>query len=272
MKMTNTKKTAIALALLIMAGTVHSQSNVPQRTTKDSETALPTVDSGVTENTTNNSAAKAQAWGITEQEMARYEEITKQGGIYSSLGKDLTALEVLGMEARSDTERQYYARKMIEQETRYQKNLLAFEAAKMDQLKKQYPHLDMWYSQEQLRQRSLPELLQGLATHLDKRLVIYVSANSCDSECMDYITKVRESASLSTRVDIFFTNTKGSDKKLREAVNNLGISSDEIDGVNLTVNHDEGYFAQMKVDGVKSLPLAVKIDKETGQPTQIKNW
>lgn len=268
MKMTTIKKSAISLALLAITSTAHGQHNTPSSVSEQIDRTIQQTQESIS----HELATKAKAWGITEEEVSRYNELTSDGGIYSSLGKDLTVLEVLGMEARSDEERQRYARMMVEQESRYQKNVLAFEVAKMDELKKQYPHLDMWYSEEELRQRSLPELLKGLSSHLDKRLVIYVSADSCDSKCLDYVTKVRKSTSLSTRVDIFFTSTRGSDKKLREAVKNIGISSDEIDGVNLTVNHDQGYFAKMKVDGVKSLPMAVKIDSLSKDPQIVKDW
>lgn len=220
---------------------------------------------------TANLKSTADALGVTEEEVARYNELTREGSVYRSLGKDLTAIEVLGMEARSESERQRYARMMIEQETRYQKNLLAFEGAKLDVLKQQYPNLSIWYTEEELRQRDLPDLLKGLATFQDKRLVIYASADNCDSECRDYISKVRSSASNKTRVDIFFTNTGGSDKKLRDAVSLIGLDGKDIDGTTLTVNHDKGYFARLEVDAVKTLPMAIKLDR-SGQVIPVPAW
>ena len=265
MKTTMTKS-VIALALLAVIGTAHAQQNATEQKAQE-RAIIEQARTGIEA----SREAKAQAWGVTNEELARYEKLTSTGGIYSSLGKDLTALEVLGMEARSESERQRYAELMVDQETQYQKNVLAFESAKMDVLKKRYPHMDIWYSKEEVRQKSLPDLLKGLSAHQDKRLVIYASADECDSKCQDYIAKVRSSASSSTRVDIFFTNTRNSDSKLREAVSAIGLKPSDIDGSNLTVNHDKGYFSRLQIDGVKTLPMAVKLDK-TGQITPVKDW
>lgn len=266
MKTTKTTKSIIALTLLAVTGAASGQQSSTRQITQGSET-IGQIQSSVTESMTK----QAEAWGITTEELERYQDLNSEGSIYSTLGKDLTVLEVLGMEARTDAERQRYARLMVEQETRYQKNLIAFESARMDVLKTQYPDMAMWKSEEELRQKSLPELLQGLARHHDKRLVIYASADSCNSKCQDYITKVRKSASRSTRVDIFFTNTRGSDQTLRKAVAAVGLSSEDIDGTNLTVNHDKGYYARMQVEGVKTLPMAVKLDS-SGKVTPVDAW
>lgn len=265
MKLT-TSKSLIALTLL----TATAGAAIAQQSQRDMTTQANTTTEHILSGINQSQAKQAAAWGITNEEMARYDELTSQGGIYSQLGKDLTVLEVLGMEARSEAERQKYARLMVEQEIRYQQNVLAFEVAKMDVMKEKYPNMEIWYTKEELRQKSLPDLLKGLASYQDKRLVIYVG-DECDSDCQDYITKVRSSASSSTRVDIFFTNTRGDDKKLRDAVSKLGLNPKDIDGTTLTVNHDKGYFARLKVDGVKTLPMAVRLDK-TGEVVPVQGW
>lgn len=261
------KKTMLAMAVVALTVPMLAQSQAG----KTNYSTQQNIDLMKQEMDTANLKSTAAALGVTEEEVARYNELNQKGSIYSTLGKDLTALEVLGMEARSESERQRYARMMVEQETRYQKNLLAFEGAKLDVLKQQYPNLSIWYTEEELRQRDLPDLLKGLATFQDKRLVIYASADNCDSECRDYISKVRSSASNKTRVDIFFTSTGGSDKKLRDAVSLIGLDGKDIDGTTLTVNHDKGYFARLEVDAVKTLPMAIKLDR-SGQVIPVPAW
>ena len=65
-----------------------------------------------------SSQRAAEAWGLNQQEYRRYESIME--GPRGTWSPDLDPLTALGLEARSQAERQKYAEKLVETEVQFQ--------------------------------------------------------------------------------------------------------------------------------------------------------
>ncbi|CAM8846119.1 TIGR03759 family integrating conjugative element protein [Burkholderia pseudomallei] len=185
--------------------------------------------------------ARAQAWGLDAAEWSRYQQLM-QGplGIYSP---NLDPLTALGIEARSDTERQHYAELQVRAEAqRVQKELIyqqAYDAA----WKRLHPDLTPVRS---LASTSHP----GASLAHSGRLAVFVK-----DDCPACDARVRQLQTSGTAFDIYMVGSRGDDARIRAWALRVGIEPARVRAHTITLNHDAGRW--LMLGGQGALPAVL---------------
>ena len=184
--------------------------------------------------------ARARAWGLDTTEWSRYQQVM-QGplGIYSP---NLDPLTALGIEARSDTERQHYAELQVRAEAqRVQKELIyqqAYDAA----WKRLYPDLTPV--------RSLTSTSRGVSLTHTERLAVFIK-----DDCPPCDARVRQMQASGTPFDIYMVGSGGDDARIRAWAQRVGIDPAKVRAHTITLNHDAGRW--LMLGGQGTLPAVL---------------
>jgi integrating conjugative element protein (TIGR03759 family) len=191
--------------------------------------------------------ARAHAWGLDATEWSRYQQLM-QGplGIYSP---NLDPLTALGMEARSDAERQHYADLQVRAEAqRVQKELIyqqAYDAA----WKRLHPDLTPV--------RSLTSTLRPSASIAHTgRLAVFIK-----DDCPACDARVRQLQASGTAFDIYMVGSRGDDARIRAWAQRAGVDPAEVRARTITLNHDAGRW--LMLGGQGTLPAVLS---DAGSP------
>jgi integrating conjugative element protein (TIGR03759 family) len=227
----------IFLVLLgLLAGSVHAE---PAETQRQSSKRLDLQQSG---------SAAADAWGLTEQEWSRFEEI--QRGPRGYWSPNLDPLTALGVEARNDSERQRYAELQVRLEAQRAERELAYQRAYDDAWQRVYPGL-------------LP--LQGATTPLHSpvagspvagRLHLFVKP-----DCPPCQQRVRELQSRNADFDLYLVDSQLDDQLLRDWARQAGIQPVRVQRQQITLNHDRGQWQRLG----KNTQLPASFQQREGQ-------
>lgn len=185
------------------------------------------------ESTTQDSIA-AKAWGLTDSEWRRYQEINSgPRGIWSP---GLDPISVLGTHARSDAERRKYAEMQVHIDKARVDQELAFDREYTAAWKRLYPDLLPIGSGpgSQLSSTASP-VQQG-----PDRLLVFVSL-SCAS-CEESIGKLVSSG---TAFDLFLVGTDNNDQAIRQWAQTAGIPPELVRSRKITLNHDRGQWLDL---------------------------
>lgn len=191
--------------------------------------------------------ARAHAWGLDATEWSRYQQLM-QGplGIYSPNVDPLTAL---GLEARSDAERQHYAELQVRAEAqRVQKELIyqqAYDAA----WKRLHPDLTPVRSLT-----STPRPSASIA-HTG-RLAVFVK-----DDCAACDARVRQLQTSGAAFDIYMVGSRGDDARIRAWAQRIGIDPTKVRARTITLNHDAGRW--LMLGGQGTLPAVLS---DAGSP------
>lgn len=185
----------------------------------------------------------AQGWGLSTEEWARYRAMM-QGplGIYSP---NLDPLTALGIEARSDQERQRYAELQVEAEAHRVEKLLAYQRAYDDAW--QRLHADM-------PRVILPDAgpASSPATPATNgRLAVFVqyACPACDQAALQLQAAGME-------FDIYVADTRADDARIRAWAQRIGIDPAKVRSGQITLNHDSGRRLSLGLQG--ELPAVVR--------------
>lgn len=191
--------------------------------------------------------ARAHAWGLDTAEWSRYQQLM-QGplGIYSP---NLDPLTALGIEARSDAERQHYAELQVRAEAqRVQKELIyqqAYDAA----WKRLFP--------DQVPVRSLTSTPRPSASIAHKgRLAVFVK-----DDCAACDARVRQLQTSGAAFDIYMVGSRGDDTRIRAWAQRVGIDPTKVRARTITLNHDAGRW--LMLGGQGTLPAVLS---DAGSP------
>ena len=191
--------------------------------------------------------ARAHAWGLDTAEWSRYQQLM-QGplGIYSP---NLDPLTALGIEARSDAERQHYAELQVRAEAqRVQKELIyqqAYDAA----WKRLHPDLTPVRSLT-----STPRPRASIA-HTE-RLAVFVK-----DDCTACDARVRQLQTAGAAFDIYMVGSRGDDARIRAWAQRVGIDPTKVRARMITLNHDAGRW--LMLGGQGTLPAVLS---DAGSP------
>jgi integrating conjugative element protein (TIGR03759 family) len=229
----------ISACLMSIAGVTTAQTHTATSSAAASiERASPT---------TAPEEARAHAWGLNATEWSRYQQLM-QGplGIYSP---NLDPLTALGIEARSDAERQHYAELQVRAEAqRVQKELIyqqAYDAA----WKRLYP--------DQVPVRSLiltPR--SGASIAHTGRLTVFIK-----DDCPACDARVRQLQASDTAFDIYMVGSRGDDARIRAWAQRVGIDPTKVRARMITLNHDAGRW--LMLGGQGTLPAVLS---DAGSP------
>lgn len=190
-------------------------------------------------------AAEQQArdWGLNVEEWTRYRDLM-QGplGVYSPNIDPLTAL---GIEARSDQERQRYAELQVEAEAHRIEKLLAYQRAYDDAW--QRLHADM-------PRVILPDASPAFSPVVPAasgRLALFVedACSACDQ------TALRLQAA-GQAFDIYVVDSGADDARIRAWAQRIGIEPAKVRSGQVTLNHDAGRWVSLGLPG--DLPAVVR--------------
>lgn len=221
------------LSGLMACGMAQAQTNA---------NASKTQDSTISTTQMTESNRKATEWGLKTEEWARYEELMDgQLGIYSPRLDPLTAL---GISARNDEERRYYAQKQVMAEMQRVERELAYQRAYDEAFKQMVPNLMPvdFSASSPVPTASIPS---G-----DRRLAVFVRDG-----CLACEAKVRQLHQAGTAFDLYMVDSKHDDAAIRRWATKAGIDAQKVLSRTITLNHDAGRWQAIGLSG--ELPAVV---------------
>lgn len=229
----------IAACLMGAAGAATAQTRTAVSSSATSiERASPTAASD---------EARAHAWGLDVAEWSRYQQLM-QGplGIYSP---NLDPLTALGIEARSDAERQHYAELQVRAEAQRVQKELAYQQAYDAAWKRLHPDLTPVRSLT-----STPRPSASIA-HTE-RLAVFVK-----DDCTACDARVRQLQASGATFDIYMVGSRGDDVRIRAWAQRVGIDPTKVRARTITLNHDAGRW--LMLGGQGTLPAVLS---DAGSP------
>ena len=209
--------------------------------------AAPVANSRVTPSLVQNSTDAglderlARDWGLRPEEWARYRQLM-QGplGIYSP---NLDPLTALGIEARSDEERNRYAELQVQAESRRVGKTLAYQRAYDAAWQRLFP------GQQRV---NLPGArAPGSGDKGSGRLAVFVKA-----DCPPCDQRVRQLQAAGTAFDLYMVGSRQDDARIRQWAVQAGIDPARVRGRAITLNHDAGRWLSLGLPG--ELPAVVR--------------
>ena len=209
--------------------------------------AAPVANSRVTPSLVQNSTDAglderlARDWGLRPEEWARYRQLM-QGplGIYSP---NLDPLTALGIEARSDEERNRYAELQVQAESRRVGKTLAYQRAYDAAWQRLFP------GQQRV---NLPGArAPGSGNKGSGRLAVFVKA-----DCPPCDQRVRQLQAAGTAFDLYMVGSRQDDARIRQWATQAGIDPARVRGRTITLNHDAGRWLSLGLPG--ELPAVVR--------------
>nr|WP_298411650.1 TIGR03759 family integrating conjugative element protein [uncultured Halomonas sp.] len=174
----------------------------------------------------------AKAWGLDQQEYRRYEAIMAgPRGIWSP---NLDPLTALGLEARSEAERQKYAEQLVKTERQRVEAELAFQRAYDAAWQRLYPD-DMPINAFSTKGGvdATQSIFGGNPETPLQRLNVVVALEDC-ARCDATVTRLLRSG---TAMDIWIVDSGGDDRRIRQWAATLGIAPERVRAGDITLNH-----------------------------------
>ncbi|MDD1148811.1 TIGR03759 family integrating conjugative element protein [Pseudomonas sp. TNT2022 ID357] len=193
---------------------------------------------------TGDDEYQAQAWGLKQDEWARYRQLM-QGplGVYSPNIDPLTAL---GIEARNDDELRHYAQLQVQAEAIRVEKLLVYQRAYDEAWKRLYPDLQ----RVNLNDNS-PALSSPLMPTGSGRLAVFVKENCND--CEHLISRLTVAKA---EFDLYMVGNSQDDVTIREWARRVKIAPSKVKAGQITLNHDAGRWLSLNLPG--ELPAVVR--------------
>jgi integrating conjugative element protein (TIGR03759 family) len=223
------------LATTVIAATNASAEPAPQTNSRTVPAQLQnSVDGALDERL-------ARDWGLRPEEWARYRQLM-QGplGIYSP---NLDPLTALGIEARSDEERNHYAELQVQAESRRVGKELAYQRA--------YDAAWKRFSPGQLRVNLPGAQAPGVGNKGSGRLAVFVKA-----DCPPCEQRVRQLQAAGTAFDLYMVGSRQDDARIRQWAGQVGIDPSRVRARTITLNHDAGRWLSLGLPG--DLPAVVR--------------
>ena len=177
--------------------------------------------------------AHARLWGLSETEWRRYKQLMQ--GIRGSISPStISPIEVLGIHARDDAERQRYAevwaRAMYEDAGR----ILAFQRAYDAAAKRLYPNVSL------IDVSRLPGKREAKKTFQSGDRLLFFTRPDCPA-CDLLLNKLLKRIDEVSGIDIYLTDVdKGDDAAVRSWATTHKINPDWVRSRRITLNHEGG--------------------------------
>lgn len=180
-------------------------------------------------------ARLARDWGLKPEEWVRYQHLMQ--GPLGIESPHLDPLTALGIEARSDAERQHYAELEVQMEGRRVAKILEFQRAYDAAWKRLYPNL------KPVDFASVPAVSRQPETSGTGRLAVFVKepCPACDSAVRALATQGRD-------FDIYMVGLED-DTDIRAWAARVGIDPNKVRAGAITLNHDAGRWLSVGDQG-----------------------
>ena len=189
------------------------------------------------------SAAQAKAWGLTDDEWAKFERL--QNGPRQYWSPQLDPLTTLGVEADSDQERQRYAELQVRLEAKRAERELAYQKAYSAAWARLFPGL-------------LP--VQGMSDAAsppsNPRYAVFV-----EDPCSTCEASLRQWLSTGAHLDVYLVGSQGNDTRIRQWARKIGLPRAQVSSGQVTLNHDRGRWFALGA----SRPLPARFQQVEGK-------
>ncbi|MET0003341.1 MAG: TIGR03759 family integrating conjugative element protein [Candidatus Thiodiazotropha sp.] len=177
--------------------------------------------------------AHARLWGLSETEWRRYKQLMQ--GIRGSISPaTISPIEVLGIHARDDAERQRYAEVWAQAMYEDAGRILAFQRAYDAATKRLYPNMSL------IDISRLPGKAEVKNPFQSGDRLLFFTRPDCPA-CDLLLNKLLKRIDEINGVDIYLTHVdKGDDRAVRDWASNHQIDPDWVRSRRITLNHDGG--------------------------------
>lgn len=198
-------------------------------------------------------------WGLSDSEFSRYEKLME--GIRGSISPDsISPIEVLGIHARTASEREKYARMWAEMMEKDAQRILAFQRA-YDQVweEKGGDIIDISAIRPQPETSSRDQVMRQLPKDEAKTLTLITKLESC-SECDQKITALLTSLMVdkSLQLNVYFSDSENKQTSMirQWAVKN-GVQPELLQSKRITLNHGSSIMKKHQITE-NQLPVVYK--------------
>ncbi|MBK5003842.1 TIGR03759 family integrating conjugative element protein [Pseudomonas sp. S32] len=192
-------------------------------------------------------AARAKAWGLTDDEWAKFERL--QAGPRHYWSPQLDPLTTLGVEADSDQERQRYAELQVRLEAKRAERELAYQKAYTAAWARLFPGM---------------QPVQGMADNPAatpaSRIALFV-----EEHCTACVTNTQQWLRGGAHLDVYLVGSQGDDTRLRRWARDAGITPSQVSSGQVTLNHDRGRWFSLGA----SRPLPARFQQVDGKWQRI---
>ena len=214
---------------------------------------------------TEVTAFQSKIWNISTDDWIRYEQIMQGEGQY--LWKDLDPITVLGLNARSASERNRYAEKLAKLEFTNAQKVILLDRAYNKAFHELYGKLPVVDPSKLNIGRAKASLLSvpktSVKTEFGDRYIAFV--NTQCSSCNRMVEQVLGSLQLGVSLDIHFK--KDSRQAITQWANKQGISAESVEVGTVTLNPDSLLNEQF---GQPAEPSLYYFNKATNQVSEVK--
>ncbi|ANF70973.1 integrating conjugative element protein [[Haemophilus] ducreyi] len=184
--------------------------------------------------------SKAQEWGLTAEEWNKYEQL--QRGERGTWSPGLDPLTTPGIEAKTEQERNYYARLLARKMHERVEKELQFQRAYDKVFAELYPD-------------ELPFNVEPHVSQSAGRVLYFTRLDNCE-KCDTDIGRILSYASNKTPVDIYIVGSKNNDEAIRQWAAKHHIDPVKVKQRLITLNHDTGHWLQY---GDGKMPVAFQV-------------
>ncbi len=218
------------VAALALCGSA-AQANTGDAVSKTSRTEVETSRLTPTER------AEVEQWDLTESEWLRYKTLMQ--GIRGRLSPDISPIEALGIHARSEAERRYYAERWARALRDDTERVLAFQRAYDAAWKALYGEEPLIDLSRLAQARSAALLRPG-----DRVLFFAASGcGACGPVLETLLAKLERTPNLG--LDIYLVDSANDDTKVRTWANDHRVPPQLVRSRAVTLNHDNGALARL---------------------------
>jgi len=224
------------LAVLLLA------ASTAQAETAESSVS---VSQNVSAHTDQLALRSASEWGLQATEWQRFKSLMQ--GPLGTYSPNIDPLTALGIEAKSDEERNRYAELQVQMETTRVAKLLAYQNAYDQAYKRLYPDL---LPVNLVTQTESPKMSLLSTTG---RLAVFVEPGC--TACESQVKKLQQDGQA---FDLYLIGAKGNDGQLRAWALKAGIKPDNVRSRQITLNHDGGRW--ISIGGSGAFPAVLRQD------------
>ena len=206
--------------------------------------SIPITETGKGASTTQGSALsdseqiRARTWHLSEPEWQRYRQLMQ--GIRGSISPGtISPIEVLGIHARDEAERQRYAERWAQTMHEDAERILAFQHVYDAAIRRLYP------GESLIDSSRLPEPSEKIGSLESGDRVLFFTRDECPV-CDALFGRLIQRINAIAGIDIYLTGQPGGDDEaVRDWAKNHGINTEWVRTRRVTLNHDAGALEQL---------------------------
>ncbi len=239
----------LPVVLVIAASATTSARAAEAGSPQTQSTRVETVRTDQT-SLSRSDSARARVWSLSETEWRRYQSLMQ--GIRGSVSPDtISPVEVLGIHARDEAERQRYAELWAQAMWEDAVRILAFQRAYVEAGRKLYPGVPL------IDPSRLPRNDGQTAGLQPQDRVLFFTRPNC-SPCVVLLARLLARIERIAGVDIYLAGINpGDDQTVRDWAAKHGIKPEWVRSRKVTLNFESGALATL-IDGQGEIPSLMR--------------